>query len=476
VPVKLALVVLACCAPAGAAAQSFPDTLLYNVAVLPAQRHLSVEARLTVAGAGTVPLTMPPRALAAGTTVAGFAATDDRGTPLRVQRSGGGFLIDGVRPGAVRFRYRLDFSDSISGGSTASGLDSSRLYAVARSLFVAPDPVATRKTRQAYPVLRVVFILPSGWRLVANWDSAGRDLLPRSGEDLLGGTLAAAPDYRVYSGAVGQSAFNVAVRGRRAFTDSALVDLIGGSLRLGAAAFGRVPVPRVTYISDAGRKGRTSGSLQGTSTIGLLWEPGEMLERPRGHDTFHETLHLWFGGAMETERWWTEGVTDYFAALLYGGWRHDPRDLAELCYQSWRNYDRIQYRGTMTMRDEARERPGGDNTMLLVYRKGMLAGLLLDAAIRRNTDGRVGLEDVARRVLELASGRQSHTVSEQEIRSAVVSLGGRPASREWDRVVGRTDLISIQDVSGALQVVTGMDLPPPQRVLDPKVLSNTSHQ
>ena len=458
----------------GLQAQSPPqDTLMYHVAVLPAQRHLSVEGRLTVSGAGAVSLVLPPRAAPAGTSVLGFAATDDRGTPLPVQRTGSGFVVDGIRSGAVRFRYRLDFSDSVSGGSTASGFDSTRLYAITRSLFVAPDPVANRKTWRPYPLVRVRFALPEGWRLITNWDTAGAEYRPRSGDDLLEGALAAAADYRVYANRAAMAAFTVAVRGRRAFPDSVLVDVIAASLRYGAAAFGPVPVQRVVYISDAGRKGRASGSLQGRSSIGLLWEPGEMLERPRSHDTFHETLHLWFGGAMEAERWWTEGVTDYFAARLYAEWRNDPADLAALCYESWRNYERIPHRTAMTMAEESRSLPGGDNAIRLVYRKGMLAGLLLDAAVRRGSGGRENLSDVARRLLALAANRRLHRVAGGEVRDAVLAAGGAVASREWDRVVAGTAPISQQQVADALRAVTGLVLPPPEPVAAPKTLANT---
>jgi predicted metalloprotease with PDZ domain len=461
----------------GVRAQAAPDTLLYHVAVLPAQRHLSVEGRLTVQSAGGVPLVIPPRAASAGTSVAGFAATDDRGTPLHVQRTGSGYVVEGVRPGAIRFRYRLDFNDSVSSGSTASGLDPTRLYAITRSVFVAPDPVANRKTWRPFPFVRVRFVLPDGWRLITSWDSAGGEFQPRSGDDLMEGALAAAADYRTYSGAVDSGAYTVAVRGQRAFPDSALVDLIAASLRHGTAAFGPVPVSRVVYISDAGRKGRTSGSLQGTSAIGLLWEPGEMLERPRGHDTFHETLHLWFGGAMEAERWWTEGVTDYFAARFYAEWQGDPRDLAALCYESWRNYQRIPDKTAMTMAEESRARPGGDNTSLLVYRKGMLAGLLLDAAVRRGSGGRARLDDVARGMLAIAAQRTSRTIGATEMRAAVIAAGGAPASRAWDRVVAGTDPISQQQVAEALRVVTGVELQPPrERARPPKALANSPNQ
>ena len=85
-------------------------------------------------------------------------------------------------------------------------------------------------------MVRLQFLLPRGWRLVANWDSVGPVLAPRSGDDLLEGTLAAAPDYRFYDGSAGGASYTVAVRGVRAFTDSALVDLVSASLRLGAGA------------------------------------------------------------------------------------------------------------------------------------------------------------------------------------------------------------------------------------------------
>jgi len=394
-----------------------------------------------------------------------------------VQRTGSGVSIDGVRPGAIRFRYRLDFTDSIAGGSTTSGLASTRLYAVARSLFVAPDPVATRKVSRPYPLVRVRFALPEDWTVVAAWDSTDAGFAPRSGDDLLSGILAAGSDYRTYPGVAGGLRFRVAVRGRRGFTDSALVDLVASSLRHATTAFGPLPVDRVTYVSDAGRVGRTSGSLQGISTIGLLWEPGELLERPRGHDTFHETLHFWFGGAMEAERWWTEGVTDYFAARLYADWRGDPRDLAALCYESWRNYERIPHRARMTMAAESRSMPGGDNTALLVYRKGMLAGLLLDAAVRRGSGGRQNLDDVARRLLALAAERRSHTVTELDIRDAVIAAGGPASGREWARTVSGTEPLTLQQVSDALRGVTGVDLPPPPvSVRMPKRLASTPNR
>jgi predicted metalloprotease with PDZ domain len=453
--------------------QAPPDTLLYHVAVLPADRHLSVEARLTTA-TGSVLLASPGRAGPAGTTVAGFAATDDRGTPLPVQRTEGGYVIDRVPAGAVRFRYRLDFTDSVSSGSTASGLDPTRLYAVTRSLFVAPDPVLSQKTGRPYPLLRVRFVLPEGWRLVSNWDSAGPELRPLSGDDFTDATIAAAADYRLYGGRVGDATYTVAVRGQRGFSDSALAELVGQALARGADVFGPVPVPRVTFISDAGRKGRTSGSLQGHASIGLLWEPGELLERSRSHDTFHETLHLWFGGAMETEQWWTEGVTDYFAARLYAEWRNDPRDLAALCYESLANYGRIPHRTSITMATERRRRPGGDNTVRLVYRKGMLAGLLLDAAVRRGTRGRSSLDDVARRILTMAADRPSHHVTEDEIREEVGRIGGRTAADEWARVVAGTSLVEAAQIAEALRTVTGTELPPPASdKARPKILSNT---
>jgi predicted metalloprotease with PDZ domain len=104
----------------------------------------------------------------------------------------------------------------------------------------------------------------------------------------------------------------------------------------------------------------------------------------------------------------------------------------------------------------------------------MLAGLLLDAAIRRATRGRSNLDDVARRLLSMAAGRLSRRVTEEEMREETVRIGGRPAADEWARVVAGTSLISAAQVAAALQTVTGAELPPPASdKARPKILSNT---
>ena len=446
---------------AAAFAQAQPDTLMYDVDVVTySPAHLSVEARLTTTAAGPVTLAGPPAALPAGTDVEGFAATDDRGRPLKVRAAHGGYEID-APAGAVRFRYRLDFLNGTPLSSTGAALDETHLYAVSRSLFVAPDPSAYRSETRPYPLLWVHFVTPPSWHMVTGWGVDRGVYVPPDGDALLGATIAAAADYRIYRDTAGGTPFVLAIRGERHFGDSALLHVIGGSLRSASEALGPVPVPRVTYTSDVGLKGRTSGSLQGTASIGLIWEPGELLERPRIHDLFHETLHLWFGGAMEAERWWTEGVTDYVAARLEAEWSGRPDDLAALCFQSLRNYLRIGHDTSMTMDEEQHAGVLGDNTSLLVYRKGMLAGLLLDAVIRRATDGQASLDDVARRMLLLAAGTPGHRVTDAEILSAATETGGDEVPRVWRRVVDGTSLITEDEVTAALRTVTGLPVVAP---------------
>ena len=452
-------------------AQAPRDTLHYSVAIITRDPHLMVEARLSVATPGVVILAAPPAAGSAGTAVAGLAATDDRGINLEVRRGPSTWTIAVPSAGAVRFRYRLDVHRRVAEGSTSSGLDSTRFYAVTRSLFVAPDPTALRKSGRPYPLLSVHVYPPESWRVFSGWQGAGVDFVPADGDDLLGGTLAAGADFRVYDGSVGATGWQLAIRGNRYFSDSVLVAAIRASLGLAANALGPVPVSRVTFTGDVGRKGRTSGSLQGVSSIGLVWEPSEILETARLHDLFHETLHLWFGGALETERWWVEGVTDYLAARLYSEWQSRPDDLALLCFQSLRNYQGIEHHARITMTEENRRRMGGDNTELLVYRKGMLAGLLLDAAIRRGSNGRKSIDDVSRQLLQLSGQRRSRVVREAEVRDALAGAGGEQALAVWRRVVEGTDPISEDDVAMALQAVTGRSFPVPPFAKSRKELS-----
>jgi predicted metalloprotease with PDZ domain len=188
-----------------------------------------------------------------------------------------------------------------------------------------------------------------------------------------------------------------------------------------------------------------------------VWPPGAELGEDRVHDVFHETLHLWFGGALVTARWWIEGVTDYYAARLASAWRGRPGDLASFSLRSRQDYLRIAAHTSMTMDEEARATVLGDNTTLLVYRKGALAALLLDAAIRRSSGGAASLDDVARRVLALARSRPSRRVAEAEIESIAIAVGGQGIAPLWTRVVAGDSLVSEAEVARALRTVTGVD-------------------
>jgi predicted metalloprotease with PDZ domain len=362
-------------------------------------------------------------------------------------------------PGPVRYRYRLEFRRRTADGSTGAGLDSTHLYAVTRSVFVAPDPVAARKTGNRYPAPAVRVLVPDGWHVVVGWPEHDGTYHPVDGDDLLGSTLSAAPDFRVASGWAGGTVWRLSIRGSRYFTDSALASAIDASLTHGAAALGPLSSSAVTYTADLGRKGRMSGSLQGRTSIGLIWEPSEILETSRLHDLFHETLHLWFGGAMSTDRWWVEGVTDYLAARLLSEWRRDPDILATLCWRSLANYRRIEHRARVSMLDETRQGIGGDNTELLVYRKGMLAGLLLDAAIRRSSSGRVTLDSAGRALLASAATAPQRMLGEAELRSVLVGLGGDPVDRLWSRVIAGTEPLEDAEITAALTTVTGQAIP-----------------
>ncbi len=459
-PARGAFAVLLLCAPGAARAQTQArDSLSYRVTLRPATGAADVEARWYVGVPGAVALVAPADQ---GVSLTDFSASDAAGRPVAARRTPTGFAL-APPAGTLHLRYRVGFLRRAPEGSTSSGMDAHRLYAVTRHLFVAPDPTALRKTARPYPVLRVRVDGPPGWRVVGGWRRDGDAFRPADGDALLGATIAAAEDYRLYEGTAGGAMWRLGVRGHRYFADSALVAAVAASLARGAAVLGPVPETLVTYTADVGPKGRMSGSLQGTASIGLVWEPSEILALGRTHDLFHETLHLWFGGALETERWWVEGVTDYLAARLAADWRGTPEDLASLCFQSLRHYREIGHATRYTMAEENRRRIGGDNTDLLVYRKGMLAGLLLDAAYRRDSEGRRTLDDLARGLLAAAGQRRSRFVPESEARAMATRLGGPEVAAVWERVVAGTDLLTEEDVRVALRVVTGrtFEVPPP---------------
>ena len=373
----------------------------------------------------------------------------------------------GASVGALRFRYRLDFQDSVAVSSSGASLSDDRLYAVSRSVFVAPDPAFYRESKRPYPLVRIHVAAPSGWHVVTGWGVDEEVFGAPGPEPLLGTIVAAAPDFRVYRDTASGTPLVLAIRGQRTFGDSQLLGVVAATLRGASRLLGPVPVPRVTYISDLDSNGHTSSSLQGLASVGLLWEPGQPLQRARIGDVFHETLHLWFGGAMVADRWWTEGVTDYFAARLLAEWSDHPDAVAALCRQSLRDYQRIRYHTSMTMREEQRNDVLGDNTTLLAYRKGMLAALLLDAAIRRGSAGQASLADVARRMLAAAGRSPARRVSAAEIRNIAVAAGGAGVARVWRRVVDGTAPLVETDIGDALRVVSGAPPPPPASASEP---------
>lgn len=71
------------------------------------------------------------------------------------------------------------------------------------------------------------------------------------------------------------------------------------------------------------------------------------------------------------------------------------------------------------------------------YTKGKLAAFALDLAIRRNSGGERGLEDVL--VALYREGRESRGYEEGRIRELVVELGGSEAGRLYDRWVDTTE-------------------------------------
>jgi len=85
----------------------------------------------------------------------------------------------------------------------------------------------------------------------------------------------------------------------------------------------------------------------------------------------------------------------------------------------------------------------------------MLAGLLLDAAIRTSSRGERSLDDAARQLLSLATARRNHNVSVEELRAAVAAAGGPDAERTWARIVEGTAPLTERDVADALAAVTG---------------------
>jgi predicted metalloprotease with PDZ domain len=241
---------------------------------------------------------------------------------------------------------------------------------------------------------------PEGWPVVTS-RGPGAAVELSSVDDLMG-VLVCAGDYSAYQfdlahrGSDASTRFHVAIRGKRDWDDKVFVDQFKRIARGQMDFFGGAHPAPVQFLAlhllTDGEKPGIPGfnrRVPAHDTILAVHTP----DRPRDHFEFlgllaHEHLHNWYPNAMQSDLgpWFKEGLTDYVAyrGLLANG-LHDRAQFTAMLSKWHREYHLCLER---------------NDQRLMPYRRGMLAAWVFDIELRRATEGKRGLTEVLRNLID----------------------------------------------------------------------------
>ncbi len=165
-----------------------------------------------------------------------------------------------------------------------------------------------------------------------------------------------------------------------------------------------------------------------------------------------------------TNLWFAEGVTDYYSKLhAFQSGLKDETWLADQLADQIRTLQLSRMRRIKTLEETSRqawENGGFGVGDLSYYNKGLVAGLVFDAAIRDATDGARSLDDVLR-LLMARHKIPKPGYGENEILTTINEVAGKDLTKLYDSIVRSTDEVPYELLAGiGLRVLlTGHDYP-----------------
>jgi predicted metalloprotease with PDZ domain len=153
--------------------------------------------------------------------------------------------------------------------------------------------------------------------------------------------------------------------------------------------------------------------------------------------------------------WFAEGVTDYYGYLCVyrSGLQEEPRFLYEMSREV-STLQRCRTRLRIPLDKacfETWEHGGFGYDDLSYYNKGLLVGLILDAAIIESTDGAKSLDDVMRSMY--AKYRMPHAGFEEDaILKEVNTVAGKDLTQLYDSMVGTVEELPYDVLQSAIGI------------------------
>jgi predicted metalloprotease with PDZ domain len=242
-------------------------------------------------------------------------------------------------------------------------------------------------------------------------------------------------------------------------TDDVYLDTMRRIVGAGSEYMGGLPYPRYVLFLDLGGRG---GGLEHANAARIAWIPWASTAM-FGRFLAHEYFHLWnvkrirpaclgpfdyINPPKTRNLWFCEGVTEYVAGLLahragildQTTYLDDlARSIGDLAANPARRRVTAET-ASLRIWEEGESRGYGG---LSVYLKGELIGLCLDLELLRVTDGRFGMRELMRDLME-RHAPPSAGYGEDGIREAVIRAGGASMGAFYDRLCRSTEEMPIE--------------------------------
>jgi predicted metalloprotease with PDZ domain len=453
--------------PAQPATQQRVGTLRYEVHVGNPADHVFDLTLKIPAGRGTLTLHLP--ATTPGDMglkqharyIDHFRATGERGRALRYERvAAQSWKVEVPSPSEVVVTYRIHMNerDILRLGTNGLGLHGGFLEGSSVFLYVddhMDDPV------------EVSYLIPENWTVVMLLPANQERVFTADGYRTLVDAPAQFGDMRERDIPVDDFKVRLVFDQPLPPYDSVAFDAnVRAIMRQQTALFGSRPFSGYTIFihwrPDLDYGGGIEHGRAMVLNVGSKW----MIDLPRNAagTIAHEIFHAWNGEAFyptELNRWdfagpnysphlwFVEGVTSYFASLTLIRSRILSADqFFEMMSRSITEYENDAGRGWSSLAESGIAAWISSPDALDYYGGGEVTGFLLDLALRLETDGQRGLDDVLRSLYKQSRNAGYGGYNDSQLRASVSAIAGHEMNAFFDRYVTGRDSIDYASMLG----------------------------
>jgi predicted metalloprotease with PDZ domain len=444
--------------------------LAYSVTIeKPGDKELDVTVRVEGVGGETVDLAMPTwlpgvyRVQNYSNAVRRFVAVDDAGKLLDVTMPSKNVWRVASRGAAFTARYALDVSRGQKLYSKCQVADRVGVIQAGTALLFLTAH------REASVSLKLD--LPEGWRVATALDGGPREFTAVDYDELVDSPVLVG-DFTRLDFKIRGIPFAVVADKRLKFDITKLGVLHAKLANAQVEMFGCAPFPEYLFLymvtEDASGRGDESiflGLEHDESTLitihPRLASSEDLSIRWLAEVSSHELFHAWNVRAIKPTQlvvpdyleappvrtlWLLEGATSYYAKRFVA-----TTLLSREAGKEWLFAELANSLAALESRESLEELSleagtSGPEAFDKLYPRGEATALLLDLQIRADSDGRLGLDDVLRRLYELSRTRQGF--EEEKLPQLIAEVTGKDYSDFFRRYIGGCEKPPISDVLG----------------------------